>query len=49
MQLRAKTMQKKDVLAPLVAGAVAALCLAERSFAQAQPPKSRRSTDVGDR
>jgi alpha-glucosidase len=39
-------MQKKGELVPLVVGTVAALCLAQVTFAQAQQPKSRRSERV---
>jgi len=39
-------MQKKHVLVPFVMGTVMALCLAQATFAQAQPPKSRRSQRV---
>jgi hypothetical protein len=46
IQLRAKSVQKKRFLVSFVMGAVAALCLAQAAFAQAQPPKSRRSQRV---
>ncbi len=48
--MKAKTMQLRSVLVPLVLGAVAAVGLAQASFAQAQPQsqpaKSRRSQRV---